>query len=179
MKTLIIALLSIVITTGHTMPTDSTKKVTLTPEQLMQVNDSLMKTIGLNDSIAKAQADSLQKIALEAQKQVIENPESTGLQKLFAWVSSALLLLLGFISTMFKNGQFNGEILQRFFGETPAFWKKVSWGSAITMFISLAAIAINDYVYKFMPVTLQTIALYLVVICFFLWGAAKMTTTKK
>jgi hypothetical protein len=133
------------------------------------------KKMGLNDSIAKVKADSLKVQALADQKKIQEDPESTSLQKFLSYIMSGLILLLGFLSKAFKNKQFDMIMLKRFFGETPAFWKKVAWASVITLFLALGCIFVDSTCYKFLSVTGATIIYYLIAICFALFVAARFT----
>lgn len=151
--------------------------IKLTPEQLYKVDSMLAKKLGLNDSIAKAKADSLAKIGIAEQKAIIDNPDSTKGEKTIATILSALLALLGFVSKMFKNKQFNGELAKRFFGETPKFWQKVSWVSAITLFVFLILIGIDTLFVPFLSATFASICYYMITICFAVFLAARFTIT--
>jgi hypothetical protein len=149
--------------------------IKLTPEQLFKVDSMLAKKLGLNDSIAKAKADSLATIGKAEQKAIIDDPTSTKSEKTIATILGALLALLGFISNLFKNKQFTGELAKRFFGETPKFWQKVSWVSAIGLFIFLILIGIDTLFVPFMSATFLSICYYAITIFFGVFLAARFT----
>lgn len=153
--------------------------IKLTSEQLYKVDSVLAKKLGINDSIAKVKADSLAVIGKIEQQKVIDDPNASKSEKAIATIMAALLTLLGFIYKIFKNKVFDNEILKRFFGETPKFWRRVSWLSVIILFLSLSLIGIDQVFVTFLSTTLLSILYYMITICFTIFVTARFTLKQK
>ena len=126
------------------------KSIKLTPDQIFSIDSTLAKKIGLNDSIAKAKADSIAKIEKAEIQKIKDDPKSTTKEKTIATIMGAVLTLLGLLSGLLKNKTFDNVFLKRFFGETPNFWKNVSWVSAIVLFISLFLVGVDTLFISFL-----------------------------